>query len=235
MKHLQVALTAAMLFPWGGSAGSNAAMGAGFPEGSIPQIQCQPVAQIDARIRYCSQNFEAVNAAEDCSRQVTQAWEKAAPDLALVSKHISLSQEAQLGQSEAKLQSATKRLERLIAQTSQATDLIALYPTVMVDSPGITDVSESLPCYSNAFTQIQLKVNKLDAKADEGRAALAQTKQLQAGVRAAAKSIRSTAGLAPAPVLSGKGESAPKIKVTGAKKQNSVSDITGTKERPELN
>lgn len=229
---------AAVLFPWGGSAGNSDALGAGFQENPIPRIQCQPLALVDARIRYCTQNFEAVNAAEGCSRQITTAWEKAAPDLALLNKQISLGQEAQLGQSEAKLQSAIKRLKHLIAQTSQAADLIALYPTVMVDSPGISNASESLLCYSSAFAKIQLKVNNLDGKVGEGQAALAQTRFLQAGVRAAAKSIRSTAAVSPVQALGAlnlRGESAPRSKPTGVKKTNSVSDITGTKERPKLN
>ena len=111
---------------------------------------------------------------------------------------------------------------------SNNANLIARYPEALADKPQRIDLTDSLPCYQDAFAKIQRVVNDLDKRSREGVAALRAASELQrssdsrstklaSGPDTINRDVRSTSSAQRIPAF--------------VKKENRQSDITGTDQK----
>ncbi|HEY8278082.1 MAG TPA: hypothetical protein VIH99_00570 [Bdellovibrionota bacterium] len=184
--------------------------------------QCLSVSGLEAQIQYCTENTKASHEAETCGAEIDRAWKDASRDLASLAGESG--QRLGYGQSQEKYDLVVERVLALIAKTEQSADLVARYPTVMVDGPGITNWSESLPCYRQEYNQISHWVSRLDRKAAEGRKVLAGAKRLRSASHRLAKGVGSRVAL-----LSGKSVVAKGGRRPAVARPSVSSDITGLK------
>lgn len=199
------------------------------PDKSWPRVECVSLEQLNSEIRWCTDNAKAVAYAEDCAKQLSQAWDAAARDLKKLSGEGG-SQSADLGRSGSKYQSTIDRMAYLTGQLMRSADLIAKYPEVMADQPGRTDVGNSAPCYQNAFKMIQGVVSDLDKRSREGVGALMATSELHSNVVARKADIESNTLMKK--VAGGKGAAGAPARVPASVRQkNGASDITGTEKK----
>lgn len=131
-------------------------------------IGCLSVKELDSKIHYCSENKIAFESAKTCFLEIITSLHLASSGLSKLQKFKGKSQQEEVDHMEMKYDDAIKELTQFIEHTKRQANVIARYPTVMVDSPGITNEIDSLPCYKEPFTQIQKLVDNLDKKIDEG-------------------------------------------------------------------
>ena len=185
---------------------------------------CLPLTALDGQIRYCTDNGKAARSAEACVREVEQAWEKASAQLARFSPEGG-TQRLGYGLSQEEYDAAAEKLRSLLALTERNADLLAHYPSVMVDAPGIASFAESLPCFREVYGQLQAKVSQLDARVRSGRRVLAGALRLRAESRTLAQAGQALPGHGAARSVLGAGAAKPLTKRASA----SDSDISGLK------
>lgn len=194
------------------------------------QIHCTPPALLDASIRYCTDNTQAILQAQACSAQISRAWSEAAKDLAVLRDGAD-SQRLGMGLSQERYDRAVERIQKLIDETKTNTDLLAQYPSVMVDAPTVEAWDDSLPCYREAYDQIQQTVTDLDRKTAQGRVVLAKATELRATLKQLADNVKGQALPAAA-----RGTEPALARVPAASRHPAVmSDITGVRKDADVN
>lgn len=197
------------------------------------KIQCLPLASLDVGIHFCTENTLAVLQAQACSARLSGAWTDAARDLSLLQEGSTGGQRLDFGRSQERYDTAVERVRSLLALTRRNTDLLAQYPTVMVDAPGVASWSDSLPCYREAYDQLQQTVTLLDRKMAEGRRVLASASRLRENLKRLADGVKSGGGSAASLGQGLTGSPAPTLAAQRA--PASGSDITGLKKTADLN
>lgn len=204
-----------------------AGLAATSSEAAWDKIRCQSVYALDKQIRYCTDNTLAQLAAQECAAQVTKAWSDAAQEVAVLEEGAGSGQRGDFGQSQEKYDTATERLRTLADETEKAADMIASYPSVMVDMAGMESWNESLPCFRDVYDQIQSTVTRLDRETNQGRKVLANAVRLRAGAARLARGVGTRGGAATALGVSHES------RVPSSKpRKNSSSDITGVRKEP---
>jgi hypothetical protein len=192
---------------------------------SWTRVSCEPLAALDSAIHFCSENARAARAAAACSAQLDRAWNEASKDLAAVEAGPA-GQRQGYGRSQERYDTAVERLRALISATKHNADLVAKYPTVMVDDKGAESWADSLSCFREAYDQIQKTVTALDRKVAQARQVVAKAVKLRASVKHLADGVKG--GSDPSVVLraAGPAAGAPRVPASGRTPKAS-SDITG--------
>lgn len=199
------------------------------PDKSWPHVECTPLEQVNAEIRWCSDNVKAVAHAEACAKKMADAWDSASRELRRIQAGGG-GQSADFRRTGTKYQGTIDRMAYLTGQLMKNSNLLARYPEVMADKPGRTDVSESLPCYQDAFRRIQQIVLDMDRRSREGVDALVATSELLDDVVARTAALESETMVKKAASRSPK---SPSRAPASLKQKNGNSDITGTNKRKE--
>lgn len=187
-----------------------------------PKINCMPLEQLDPKIRYCTENVVAVEAATACSQKMMQAWDEAARELKLLQADEQSGQRVDYNRSRKKYLGTINRMSHLTRMLMRNADLIARYPSVMADIQKLNGLEESLPCYRDNFERIQQIVLEIDDKSHEAIAAVEATETLHRSVISRAGGIESK----------GSNRPAARAQVTGrvpasSKQKQRTSKITG--------
>jgi hypothetical protein len=204
----------------------------GFAGDAWINIKCLHADELDASIKYCSQNVLAEQSAKECSDKISQAWKDASKDLSLLAAGAQGNQNLGMENSDEKYQLAMERLEALIVLTEKNADILAQYPKVMVDNRSMRGPIDSLPCYKTVFQKIQDIVLDLDHKAAQGAKVLASTTELHKRLRQATNGVESSASSNAVLDSPGAKTSAPR---PSRASKSRASTITGTKPKTNLN
>jgi len=110
------------------------------------EINCETPQHLDGRIEYCTQNRFAVESANDCADRLQAEFDAAGPELSqifnLARGQDAHRQKKEFQFSESDYQHAKEKLGHLIHEAQYNMDLLANYPSVMLDDP-----EHSVPCF----------------------------------------------------------------------------------------
>jgi hypothetical protein len=146
--------------------------------------ECPPPETFRKEILNCGHNVLTVQKAQVCGRSLMNS--SIATGKALHAVMMEMEASLQQGQSQS-MDDTKKRLAMAItALTAQIqdlefhTDIVASYPTAMIDLPGGVDDDTSAECFNTAFHSIQKFVDQLDDEIINSKRALEQATFLMA-------------------------------------------------------
>jgi hypothetical protein len=166
------------------------------------QAACPEPAWLAKRIRICSQNRFAAEAAARCQAEMDRDWTRV---YKLFRKL--------LGQAEARQTENQNRsmvdsrdgyyetyleMSRQVEQMQKYTTRIASYAQVMLDFPDSRSAKTSASCFNSAFDQVQEIVSGMDKKIIEAMKARDEAKQLVVSTHGRHENFENTPGTAEA-------------------------------------
>lgn len=191
---------------------------------------CTPIAQVAARIRVCSQNMIAVEAAKSCAEQIRQSWQRQSQETAKrleeMQANMKNRQQGTMSTSEDSYQRALEDLYRELTSMQRNTSLAASYAEAMMDFAD-KDTGYTAICFETAIAALQPVITGLDKEIIAAKKVYEKTLALRNATGEESDDLDEAIGGAPPAILKQKpqGQGAP----TNVPK-NRDSDVSGIKE-----